>query len=164
MAIPEKADGNQSWGNDYRAIVRRINALTNDATSKVPPAQLGLGTPTASTFLRGDGQYATPPTWSPWVDQAWAASLTINASAGTRRKILATGDFTLQEPASGADGQPLWIRVTPSGAQRVVTLASALRRPSFIPSTLTVPLGQRGDIAMVFESSFGWTVLAAAAA
>lgn len=164
MAIEEKADGNLAWGDDYRSIVRRINALTSDATGKVPVGQLGLGTPSSANFLRGDGQFAAPQLWSTWVTQAWASSLTINASAGVKRIVTATGDFTLQEPSSGVDGQPLWIRIIASGAQRVVTFAAAIKRPSGITSTLTIPSGQRGDIAMGFEAAYGWTVLAAAVA
>jgi hypothetical protein len=60
VAIPSKADGATDWGNDYRAIVARVNALTNDATQKVPVAQLGAGSATSTTFLRGDNTWAVP--------------------------------------------------------------------------------------------------------
>ena len=58
----------------------------------------------------------------------------------------------------------MWIRVIASGAQRVLTFAGTFKRPSGITSTLTIPSGQRGDIALMYESAYGWTVLAAAVA
>jgi hypothetical protein len=91
----------------------------------------------------------------------YAASLTLNAAAGNNLLCTATGNLTLNEPAGGADGQWLHLRVIASGAQRVVTFGGALKRPSSIASTLTIPSGQRGDIGLYFESTYGWTVTTA---
>jgi hypothetical protein len=93
--------------------------------------------------------------------QAYASSLTINATAGNSRIVTAVGNLTLNEPSSGADGQLLRVRVIASGAQRVVTFASGLKRPSGMASTLTIASGLRGDVGLYFESAYGWTVLAA---
>jgi hypothetical protein len=91
----------------------------------------------------------------------YAASATLNATAGNNQIMTATGNVLLNEPASGADGQWLHLRVIASGAQRVVTFGSALKRPSSIASTLTVPSGQRGVCGLYFESIYGWTVTTA---
>lgn len=95
------------------------------------------------------------------VPQAYAASLTINAAGGNSRIITATGNLTLDAPSNGADGQLLRVRVIASGAQRVVTFGSALKRPLAIASTLTIPSGGRGDIGLYYESTDGWSVLSA---
>ena len=102
----------------------------------------------------------TSPAITPIV-QAYASSLTINATVGNSRIVTATGDLTLNAPASGTDGQMLRVRVIASGAQRVVTFAAALKRPSSMASTLTIPSGLRGDVGLAYESAYGWTVLAA---
>jgi hypothetical protein len=93
--------------------------------------------------------------------QAYAATLTINATAGNSRIITATGNLTLNEPANGADGQNLRVRVIASGAQRVVTFAAGIKRPSSIASTLTIASGLRGDIQLYYESAYGWTATSA---
>jgi hypothetical protein len=119
-----------------------------------------IGT-TAGTLAEGNHDHGV--TAAPVV-QAYASSLTPNAAAGNYRIVTATGNFTLQEPSSGVDGQMWRLRVIASGAQRIVTFATALYRPSHIGTTLTIPSGRRGDIGMLYETGDGWTVLAAQAA
>ena len=75
--------------------------------------------------------------------------------------MTATGNVLLNEPSSGADGQLLLFRVIASGAQRVITFNAALKRPTSIASTLTIPSGQRGTVGLIFESTYGWTVTTA---
>lgn len=94
----------------------------------------------------------------------YAASMTLNATAGNSLLTTATGNITLNEPSGGGDGQLLVFRVIASGAQRGVTFAAAFKRPTSIASTLTVPSGQRGTIGLQFESTYGWTVMTAFAA
>lgn len=94
----------------------------------------------------------------------YAASLTPVASDGNYRTVTMTGDMTLNPPTSPADGQMWRIRCIASGAQRTVTLAAGLKRPSHIASTLVVASGGRGDIGLLYETAFSaWTVLAAQA-
>jgi hypothetical protein len=69
----------------------------------------------------------------------YAASATLNATAGNNLLMTATGNVLLNEPAAGVDGQWLHLRVVASGAQRVVTFGAALKRPTSIASTLTIP-------------------------
>jgi hypothetical protein len=121
---------------------------------------VNIGT-TAGTAAAGDHNHGTTP--AP-VIQTYAASLTPNASAGNYRIVTATGDVTLNEPSSPQDGQLWRIRFIASGAQRIITFASALHRPSHIGSTLTIPSGRRGDVGLLYETGDGWTVLAAQAA
>jgi hypothetical protein len=98
------------------------------------------------------------------VVQPYAASLTLNAAGGNNRIMTATGNVTVNEPASGQDGQLLMLRVIASGAQRVVSFVAAIKRPTSIASTLTIPAGQRGNIGLLYESTYGWTVMTAFAA
>jgi len=98
------------------------------------------------------------------VVQPYAASLTINAAGGNSRVVTATGNLTLNEPTGGVDGQLLLVKVIASGAQRTVTFVGALKRPTSIASTLTIPASQRGHIGLSFEAAYGWTVVTAFAA
>lgn len=94
---------------------------------------------------------------------AYAASLTPVASDGNYQVCTLTGDPVLNPPTGGADGQLLRIRFIASAADRTVTLASGLRRPSTIGSTLVIVSGKRGDVGLAFEAADGWTVVAAQA-
>lgn len=113
------------------------------------------------TIISGTAGLSAPQVRDVPVVQAYAASLTLNAAAGNNRICTATGNLTLNDPANGADGQSLLLRVIASGAQRVVTFAGTLKRPSAIGTTLTIGSGQRGDIGLYFEATYGWTVRAA---
>lgn len=94
----------------------------------------------------------------------YAASATLNATAGNNLLMTATGNVLLNEPASGVDGQWLHLRLVASGAQRVVTFGAALKRPTSIASTLTIPASQRGVVGLYYEAAYGWTVMTAFAA
>ena len=87
MAIPAKSDGATGWGDDYRAIVARVNALTDDATGKVPLTQLGSGTPSSGAFLRGDG--------------TWIAVTLSDTSTPTAPSSPTIGTVTPGAPGSG---------------------------------------------------------------
>lgn len=113
------------------------------------------------TIVAKSALLAAPQVRDVPVDQPYAASLTINATGGNNRVCTATGNVLLNEPAGGSDGQLILLKVIASGAQRVVTFGAALKRPSSISSTLTIPSGQRGTIGLQFESVYGWTVTTA---
>lgn len=113
------------------------------------------------TIIAKSAVLAAPQVRDIPVVQPYAASLTLNATAGNNRICTATGNVLLNEPTGGADGQLIMLRVVASGAQRVVTFGAALKRPGSIASSLTVPSGQRGTIGLYFESAYGWTVTTA---
>ena len=143
--------------------------LVAAVTTDVNTVQLTFTTaPTANqyryTIAAKSAILAAPQVRDVPVVQAYAASLTLNATAGNSRIMTATGNVTLNEPTGGVDGQLLMLKVIASGAQRVVTFGAALKRPSSIASTLTIPSGQRGHIGLSFESAYGWTVVTAFAA
>ena len=138
-------------------------------STDINTVQLSFTTaPTANqyryTIVAKSALLAAPQVRDVPVIQPYAASLTLNATAGNNQLVTATGNLTLNEPALGVDGQWLRLRVIASGAQRVVTFVAALHRPSSIASTLTIPSGARGDIGLYFESAYGWTVTTAFAA
>ena len=140
--------------------------LVAAASTDVNTVQLTFTTaPTTNqyryTIVSRSALLAAPQVRDLPVVQDYAASLTINAAAGNHRILAATGNLTLNEPANGADGQLLLLKVIASGAQRTVSFVAALKRPSSIASTLTIPSGQRGTIGLSFESTYGWTVVTA---
>jgi hypothetical protein len=139
------------------------------ATTDINTVQLTFATaPTSNqyryTIASKSALLAAPQVRDVPLVQAYAASLTINAAAGNNRIMTATGPVTLNEPANGVDGQLIMLKIVASGAQRVVTFNAALKRPSSIVSTLTIPSGQRGHIGLSYEATYGWTVMCAFAA
>lgn len=143
--------------------------LVAAATTDINTVQLTFATaPTANqyryTIVAKSALLGAPQVRDMPVVVPYAASMTPNATAGNNLLTTATGNITLNEPAFGADGQWLRLRVIASGAQRVVTFVAALKRPASIASTLTIPAGQRGDIGLYLESTYGWTVTTAYAA
>lgn len=148
-----------------------VLADTDYTAATTNPNTVVLGftaAPTANQYryfiLAPGTTLAAPQVRDTPVTVAYASSLTLNATAGNSRICTATGDLTLNVPASGADGQVIRLRVIGSGGSRVVTFAAGLKRPSGIASTLTVGSGLRGDVLLAYESAYGWTVLAAVAA
>jgi hypothetical protein len=143
-----------------------IYPLVAAASTDINTVQLTFAVaPTANqyryTIVAKSALLAAPQVRDVPVDQPYAASLTINATAGNNRVCTATGNVLLNEPINGVDGQWLHLRVIASGAQRVVTFGAALKRPSSIASTLTIPASQRGTVGLYFESVYGWTVTTA---
>jgi hypothetical protein len=140
--------------------------LFSAASTSVNAVQFTFSSPTTAnryryTIISNSAALSAPQVRDTPVVQAYAASLTLNAAAGNNRVCTATGNLTLNDPANGADGQLLLLRVIASGAQRVVTFAGTLKRPSAIASTVTIANGLRGDIGLYYESAYGWTVRAA---
>lgn len=133
-------------GNDSRLSDARTPTAHNHAASNV-----NSGTLDAARL---------PLVPNPPVAITYNASLTPVASDGNYRVCTATGNLTLNEPTSPADGQMWRIRIIASGAQRTVTL-NAGRLPSHIDEELIVPSGDRCDIGLLYETGDGWTVLAA---
>lgn len=143
--------------------------LVAAATTDINTVQLTFATaPTANqyryTIIAKSAVLGVPQVRDVPVAVPYAASMTLNATAGNNLITTATGNITLNEPTGGVDGQLLTLRVIASGAQRVVTFGAALKRPTSIASTLTIPSGQRGVIGLSFESAYGWTVVTAFAA
>jgi hypothetical protein len=101
------------------ATQAELDAIANTRAPLTSP--VFNGTVTATRFL-------TPP-------QAinYAASITPNATSGSYFRIVATGNFTLNDPINGIDGQSVVIEVRASGGDRVVTVAGG---------TVLVPNGQ----------------------
>lgn len=98
------------------------------------------------------------------VTLAYAASLTPDAAAGSYRVCTLTGDATLNPPTNPVDGQQWQARFIASAAQRTLTLAGGLRRPSHIAVTLVIASGRRGDVALLYEAAdSAWSVRAAQA-
>lgn len=98
------------------------------------------------------------------VSLAYAASLTPDARAGSYRVCTLTGDATLNPPTNPVDGQQWVGRFIASGAQRVLTLAGGLRRPTGIATTLTIVSGRRGEVALAYETAdLAWSVRASQA-
>lgn len=101
----------------------------------------------------------TPP-----VTLAYATSITPDAAAGSYRICTLTGDATLNPPTNPVDGQQWQVRFIASAAQRTLTLAGGLRRPSHIAVTLVIASGRRGDVALLYEAAdSAWSVRAAQA-
>lgn len=108
MTTRSVPDNDSNWGADIREVIARKNQLTDDATGKVPIAQLGTGTPSSSNFLRGDGTFAaqagsaSQKSWEDLERCVWAASpstesgltaLSVNASTDDAGRIQAALNY-----------------------------------------------------------------------
>lgn len=113
------------------------------------------------TIIAKSAVLAAPQVRDAPVVVPYAASMTLNATAGNNLLTTATGNIALNAPANGVDGQFLQLRVVASGASRTITFAAALKRPTSIASSLTPASGQRATIGLYFESTYGWTVTTA---
>ncbi|MGE3487443.1 MAG: hypothetical protein AB7L09_22205 [Nitrospira sp.] len=91
----------------------------------------------------------------------YAATITPDCTNGAYGVCTATGDVALEIPTNPTEDFMLRLRFVASGAQRVVTFNASYKLPSHIGSTLTIQSGGRADIGMLYETGFGWTVLAA---
>lgn len=127
-----------------------------DASTKVPITQLPTGA-TSSTVPLGDHTHSaiTP------VSLAYAATLTPDLAAGPSRECTLTGAATLNPPTNPTNGAKWEGRFYASGAIRVLTLGSTLRRPSTIANTVSIPSGLYADVALKYTTTAAeWAVLA----
>lgn len=83
---------------------------TLDTNTRVPATQLGTGTASASSFLRGDGSWQTPPA-------ATITSTDITDSTSVGRSVLTATDATSARSAIGAGTSNLVIGVTSTTAK-----------------------------------------------
>ena len=77
---------------------------------------------------------------------AWAATITPNAALGALFRIVAIGDFTLNAPINGINGQTVIVEVTASGGSRLLSFAGGL-------SSVVIPSGGRWAGAFRYDSS-----------
>lgn len=65
---------------------------------------------------------------------AYASTITLNAALGGLFRIAAIGDFTLNDPTGGTDGQVITLEVLASGAARTVGFAGNTATSVVVPS------------------------------
>lgn len=103
----------QAMLDDKIALAEKGAALgvaTLDANTRIPSAQLGSGTAAASSFLRGDGSWQTPPAAT-----ITAADITDSTEVG--RNVLTAIDEAAARAAIGAGTSNLVIGVTSTTAK-----------------------------------------------
>lgn len=89
------------------------------------------GSPSTSTFLRGDGTWA-PVGGSPVAFVSSSGAITPNATAGSLFRYDASADVVLTDPTGGTNGQLLEVQVYAAGADRLLTVGG---------STAVIPAG-----------------------
>lgn len=87
-----------------------LGVATLDVNTRVPSAQLGSGTASASSFLRGDGSWQTPP-------EATITAADITDSTAVGRSVLTATDAAAARGAIGAGTSNLVIGVTSTTAK-----------------------------------------------
>lgn len=135
---------------------------TTDTAKPVSTAQqtaLDLKAPLASpTFT---GAVTTPRLIRPPVTITYAATVTIDASTGDAFAITATGPLALNAPTNPTNGQPLVVEVLASGANRIVTVHSAIVPAVGLTAAFTVVSGKVGFFGLRYSTLAGnWVMLA----
>lgn len=92
------------------------------------------------------------------VSVTYAATIALDASAGSYYRIIATGDCTLNAPTNPRDGQPLTVEFSASGGARTVTLstaASAFAFGSDITATTQTVSGKIDLLGFRYNTTLG---------
>lgn len=127
-----------TWTNDTGQKLNAANMNRIDAgvkTIDVRAAKLELGVDTPVTV-------------------GYASSITPNATQGALFRITATGNFTLNEPTGGTDGQTIALEVVASGAAVSMSFAGGALTP------VSIPNGELCVVSLRYRSAdTAWVVL-----
>lgn len=132
LGITASDVGAQPLDSDLTAIAALSTtaygrALLTVANLAALQAILGTGTPSSSTFLRGDGTWATTPAGADKLGLTPTAAKTANYTAAVGDLVpcdTTSGAFTVTLPTAPADGSVIAIKVVaPSPAVNAVTYA-----------------------------------------
>lgn len=91
-----------------------------------------------------------------------AGNLATDASlVGNNRNFSATGDVSVQAPTGGVDRQVIQYAVLASGGTRTISFAAAIRRPSDLVGSFSVPSGQLLRFSLEYSALLaGWVLTA----
>jgi hypothetical protein len=137
--VDNTADANKPISNAVSAALAGKAA----ATHTHPIGQItATGTPTSSTFLRGDGAWASIPTGTGGgtpvglVSQtvAYSSSVTLDAGTADIFTITLTGNVALAGVVGADDCQPIFLNLFASSADRTLSLGGGA-------SAVTIPAG-----------------------
>lgn len=96
----------------------------------------------------------------PRVGLAYAATVTPDASAGNYRYCQLAGNLNLDTPTNPSEDQLLRIRFA-STVARTITFSATYKRSVGVLAQPTCPANGCLDVMMLYDSSFGWTILVA---
>lgn len=102
-----------------------------------------------------------PNVRSPRFTITYGATVTPDCNNGPFQFCTATGAVALAIPTNAVEDFVMSLRFVASGAQRVITFNASFKAATGVGTTLTIPSGGRGDIALRYEAAYGWTILSA---
>lgn len=132
-----------------------VDMATQAELDAVAAAKANLASPTFT------GTQTLPRPVSTPVVVTFAATLTINASTGTRFKTTATSDFTLAAPSNPVDGQQITIIVTAQTSTRTVTIAGAIVLTTGLTSSVAIVAGKKWIGGLIYDGDAAAWVLVA---
>jgi hypothetical protein len=150
---------NKGAANGYAAL--------NNST-QVPAAQLGSGTASTTTYLRGDGTWAAAVEQVGIVNLVDGATIATDAASGKHFRVTIAGDRTFGVPTNPTDGMRRIWEVTASGASRNLALSTgtsgSFELTTGITSPITIADGKTQFIGAIYNSTRArWTVIASQA-
>jgi hypothetical protein len=165
------AQGNDSriTGAEQTANKGAANGYAElNSSTRVPTAQLGSGTANSTTYLRGDGAWATAVEPVGIVDLVDGATIATDASSGKHFRVTIAGDRTLDVPTNPTDGMRRIWEVTASSSNRNLALATgtsgSFELTTNITSPITITSAKTLFIGAIYNASRArWTVLASQA-
>jgi hypothetical protein len=129
------------------------------ATQAELDAVAAAAAPLASPTFTGTQRLPRPV--SPPVSVTFAATLTIDASTGTRFKTTATADFTLAPPTNPLDGQQLTVVILAQTTTRNLTVSGSIGLTTGLSAAVAIPAGKKWVGGLLYDGDLAAWVLVA---
>ncbi|MDP9144356.1 MAG: hypothetical protein M3N43_06620 [Actinomycetota bacterium] len=133
LSRTSSAAGSSASADVVRHDDARLSDSRNPTAHNHSAADINTGTLSAARL---------PLVQDPPVALTYASGLTPDAAAGNVRECTLTGDATLNPPTNPAAAQRIQLSFVASGAQRVLTFASGIRRFTDLAGSYNVPQDQ----------------------
>lgn len=132
-----------------------VDMATQAELDAVAAAKANLASPTFT------GTVTLPRPVSPPVAVAFATTLTIDASAGTRFTTTATADFTVAAPTNPVDGQQITLVVLAQTTTRSATISGSIVLTTGLTSPVAIVAGKKWIAGLLYDGAATAWVLAA---
>lgn len=132
-----------------------VDMATQAELDAAAAAKANIASPTFTGLVTIPRAVSTP------VPVTFAATLTIDASIGTRFKTTATADFTLAAPTNPVDGQQVTVVVLAQTTTRNLTVAGTILLTTGLSATVAIVAGKKWIGGLIYDGDAAAWVLVA---